>query len=124
MPLPRWLAKINKRLFNPFEVKRGKRPVLTHTGRFSGKTYHTPLDAHAVEGGYIFVANYGSKSDWCQNILATGSARLRIGGEVVELGAPRLLDQDEAWQELPEGTKPMPGYLNITEYLRMDVENN
>jgi hypothetical protein len=42
MPLPRWLAHINKRVFNPMEVRRGARPVLIHTGRSSGKTYRTP----------------------------------------------------------------------------------
>ena len=35
MPLPRWLAKINKRTFNPIEVRRAARPVLIHTGRSS-----------------------------------------------------------------------------------------
>ena len=30
MPLPRWLAHINKRVFNPMEVRRGARPVLIH----------------------------------------------------------------------------------------------
>jgi len=33
MPLPRWLAQINKRVFNPMEVRRGARQVLIHTGR-------------------------------------------------------------------------------------------
>jgi hypothetical protein len=31
MPLPRWLAHINKRVLNPIEVRRGARPVLIHT---------------------------------------------------------------------------------------------
>jgi hypothetical protein len=26
MPYPRWLAKINKGIFNPSEIRRGKRP--------------------------------------------------------------------------------------------------
>ena len=48
MPLPRWLAHINKRVFNPMEVRRGARPVLIHTGRSSGKTYRTPLDLSLI----------------------------------------------------------------------------
>lgn len=31
MPLPRWLAHINKRVLDPIEVRRGARPVLIHT---------------------------------------------------------------------------------------------
>ena len=30
--MPKWVAKVNKRTFNKLELKRGKRPVLTHAG--------------------------------------------------------------------------------------------
>lgn len=33
VPLPRWLAQLNKRVFNPREIRRGTRPVLVHVGR-------------------------------------------------------------------------------------------
>ncbi|MFB9301312.1 hypothetical protein [Kibdelosporangium philippinense] len=55
---------MNKRVFNPGAIARGKRPVLTHIGRTSGTTYRTPLDAHPVDGGYLFILVYGSRSDW------------------------------------------------------------
>jgi deazaflavin-dependent oxidoreductase (nitroreductase family) len=124
VPLPTWLAKVNKRVFNPLEIRRGKRPVLTHVGRSSGTTYHTPLDAHRVDGGYIFIANYGSRSDWVRNVLAAGSARLRVDGGEIDLHHPRLLAEEEARRQLPENTKPMPKYLNITEYLLMDIADH
>jgi deazaflavin-dependent oxidoreductase (nitroreductase family) len=121
MPLPRWLAQINKRVFNKMELKRGVRPVLTHVGRSSGKTYHTPLDAHPVENGFIFILNYGSASDWVKNIMASGSAHLKARGEEFDLVSPRLVTKDEAWQQLAETTKPIPDYMNVTEYLQMDI---
>ena len=61
MPLPRWLAHINKRVFNPMEVRRGARPVLIHTGRSSGKTCRTPLHAHRLPDGYLFIPLYGPR---------------------------------------------------------------
>jgi hypothetical protein len=61
MPMPRWWGQINKRVFNPRELKRSVRPVLAHVGRTSGKTYRTPLDAHPVDGGYLFILVYGSE---------------------------------------------------------------
>lgn len=64
MPMPKWLTHVNKRVFNPGAIARGKRPVLTHIGRTSGTTYRTPLDAHPVDGGYLFILVYGSRSDW------------------------------------------------------------
>lgn len=120
MPMPRWWTKINKRVFNPLELRRGARPVLTHVGRRSGKTYRTPLDAHPVDGCYLFILVYGSQSDWVRNVLAAGHARLTIGGEDVELTAPRLVDEDEAWQALPDSVRRPPRVLRIGEYLRMD----
>lgn len=120
MPLPSWLAQINKRVFNPMELRRGDRPVLIHTGRTSGKEYHTPLDAHPVDGGFVFFVNYGAAtSDWVRNILASGEAILLWEGEEIRLDAPRVVSQDEAFRSLSGDVKPMPEWLNITEYLHM-----
>jgi len=121
MPLPRWLAELNKRTFNKREVKRGKRPVLTHVGRTSGKAYHTPLDAHPVDSGYIFIVNYGAGSDWVQNILAAATAQLRIGDDIIDLDSPRIVTKDVALPQLAAGTKTPPGWMNVTEFLQMDI---
>ncbi len=118
--MPRWWTRINKRVFNPAELRRGKRPVLTHVGRTSGATYRTPLDAHAVDGGYVFILVYGSRSDWVRNSMAAGHARLTVDGKDVDLAAPRLITGDEAWRAIGEGVKRPPGFLRIDEYLRMD----
>ncbi len=123
MPGPMWLAQVNKRLFNKAELKRGVRPVLTHVGRSSGRTYHTPLDAHPVENGYIFILMYGSGSDWVKNVLAAGTARLTVDGEEFELASPRVVTKDVAWQQLPATTKAPPDYLRVTEFLQMDISH-
>lgn len=121
MPMPMWVAQVNKRLFNKLELKRGKRPVLTHVGRSSGKTYRVPLDAHRVDNGFIFILMYGSGSDWVRNVLAAGTASLRIGGEEFDLVSPTVVTRDVAWPQLPETTKAPPGFLNVTEFLQMDI---
>jgi deazaflavin-dependent oxidoreductase (nitroreductase family) len=121
MPMPRWWGHINKRVFNPMELRRGVRPVLAHVGRTSGETYRTPLDAHRVEGGYVFILVYGSRSDWVRNVLASGSARLTVDGADLELVAPRLVSEGEAWRAVGDDAKRPPAFLNITEYLRMDL---
>ena len=121
MPMPRWWGQINKRVFNPRAIAGGRWPVLTHVGRTSGTTYRTPLDAHPVDGGYLFVLVYGSGSDWVQNVLAAGSARLRVDGRDLDLTAPRLVERDEALHALPDGAPRPPRILRITEFLRMDL---
>ena len=91
MPVPMWVAQINKRVFNKMELKRGKRPVLTHKGRSSGTTYRTPLDAHRANDSFIFILMYGSDSDWVRNVMASGSAGLKIMNDSWDLVTPRLI---------------------------------
>ena len=119
--MPRWWGHINKRVFNPGQIKKGVSPVVTHVGRSSGRTYQTPLDAHPVDGGYIFILVYGSGSDWVKNILAAGSATLRVEGEDTPLVSPRLVTEETAWRLLPPATKRPPKLLRISEYLQMDI---
>jgi deazaflavin-dependent oxidoreductase (nitroreductase family) len=121
MPMPSWWGHINKRVFNPRAIASGKWPVLTHVGRTSGRTYRTPLDAHPVDRGYLFVLVYGSGSDWVQNVLAAGHARLRVDGREMELVAPRIVGEAEAFQALAEDVSRPPKILRITEFLRMDL---
>ena len=106
MPYPRWLAKINKRIFNPVSIRRGNYPVLIHVGRSSGRSYQTPLDAFPTVTGYVLVARYGPNSDWVQNVLAADTAILRIDGAEHRLASPRLADQEAALHALVSDEPP------------------
>ncbi|MCP3975678.1 MAG: nitroreductase family deazaflavin-dependent oxidoreductase [bacterium] len=121
MPLPKLLARVNKRTFNKMEIKKGVRPTLTHVGRKSGMEYKVPLDAHAVAGGYIFILMYGADSDWVRNILVAGTARLTIDGKEIDLVSPRVINTEAAWAQLPTTAKAPPGFAKVTEYLQMDT---
>ena len=121
MPLPRWLAHINKRVFNPWTMRRGDQPVLIHVGRSSGKIHRTPLDAHSLSDGYVFIPMYGPRTDWLKNVMANGTASLTIGGKDVELVAPRLVQKRDIWSLLPPMTKCPPGISDESELLRMDI---
>ena len=123
MPLPRWLARINKRVFNPLEIRRGARPVLIHRGRSSGKTYRTPLDAHPLPDGYVFIPMYGPRTDWLKNVLVAGTARLSIRGEEIEVESPQVVRKGDVWPLLPTNTKTPPGISDGSELLRMDVRS-
>ena len=120
MPYPRWLAKVNKRVFNPRELRRGKRPVVIHVGRSSGTVYQTPLDAHPTKEGYVLVVRYGPSSDWVQNILVADTATLRVGGEELRLDSPRLVSQQEALDQLSPGSEPGADFFKAADYLLMN----
>lgn len=121
MPVPQWMAKINKRVFNPMELRRGKRPVITHVGRSSGKEYRTPLDAHRTDGGFVFILMYTSGCDWVQNVMAAGSAKLSVGDDDFDLTLPRLITKAEAAAVVSPETNLQPGRVKGIEYLQMDI---
>ncbi len=121
MPIPRWIARANRRFFNPRELKKGKRPVLAHVGRRSGTIHSTPLDAHPIDGGFLFIPNYGPRSDWVLNILASGSATLTKDGVEYTLVHPRLIGLDESRSLVSEDVKVPPPLVNIDQCLRMDI---
>lgn len=120
MAYPRWLAKINKRLFNPRELRRGKYPILIHTGRVSGTSYSTPMDAHPTRDGFVLVVRYGPRSDWVRNAISAGGATLRIDGEDHALAAPRLVGETEALAALPDGYDPGADFTKAEDFLLMD----
>jgi deazaflavin-dependent oxidoreductase (nitroreductase family) len=122
MPLPRWLAKVNKRVFNPLTMRRGKHPVLIHVGRKSGRTYRTPLDAHRLPDGYLFIPMYGPKTDWVNNVLTAGEARLDTEGQEINLIAPRMVRKGDVWSNLPP-TRTPPGISDSSELLQMDIRH-
>jgi deazaflavin-dependent oxidoreductase (nitroreductase family) len=121
MPYPRWLARINKRLFNPRAIHKGGYPVVRHVGRTSGKSYETPLDAFPTKSGYVLVARYGPESDWVRNILASGTATLRIGSEEHTLTSPRLVSQDEAFDALVSAVPPAD-FTKAEDFLLLDYQ--
>ncbi len=121
MPVPKWIARVNKHTFNKAELKRGKRPVLTHRGRSSGRIYRTPMDAHRVDGGFVFFPMYGPDSDWVKNALAAGSASVLKNGTGYDLTSPRLISRTEAERLVADGTPMPPDRLGISDFLQMDL---
>lgn len=119
MAYPRWLAKINKRLFNPGQVRKGRYPIVTHVGRRSGNAYQTPLDAFPTDTGYVLVARYGPESDWVRNVLAAGEASLRVDGTEHTLDTPRLVGLDEALDALAASDPPRD-FTRAGDFLLMD----
>ncbi len=110
MPMPLWWGQINKRVFNLRAVRNGKWQVIRHVGRSSGQRFRTPLEALTVDGGFIFMLVYGSRSDWVQNVIAAGMATLEIDGDTVDLIGPELISADEAFggRLAPGGRRSAP----------------
>ncbi len=93
MPIPRVVRQWNKAGVN--RVTKHIAPwtpgfgVVT-TSRRSGRSYQTPVNVFATEGGYLFALTYGQDTDWVKNVLAADGCELRTRGRAVRLTSPRL----------------------------------
>ena len=105
MPLPRWLARSNRRLTNHVlgRIPRRISPfvLVTHIGRKSGRQYSTPLAAFATESGYVLTPTYGLEADGVRNLLAMPGFAIDRRGRRIALQNPRVVSRADAWPHLP-----------------------
>jgi deazaflavin-dependent oxidoreductase (nitroreductase family) len=92
--------------------------MLTHVGRKSGRTYHTPINVFRRGDHYVFALTYGSDVQWLKNIFAAGSVEMRTRGRDIRLVEPELIvDPELRLMPLP---LRIAGKLNrVSEFLRM-----
>jgi deazaflavin-dependent oxidoreductase (nitroreductase family) len=104
MPLPRWIAVVNKRFTNRFIepfVRRFKHyAVVHHVGRVSGSSYRTPVYAFAGRNHWYIALTYGPEADWVRNVMTEGGS-IRFASNHQKITAMTLVGRDEAWHHLP-----------------------
>jgi deazaflavin-dependent oxidoreductase (nitroreductase family) len=71
-----WLIK---HVMNPLFLLTGAFPVLTITGRRSGKPYRTPINVLELNGSRYLVSPRG-ETGWSRNLRASGHASLKLRG--------------------------------------------
>jgi deazaflavin-dependent oxidoreductase (nitroreductase family) len=69
--------------------------IVTHTGRTTGRSYHTPVNVFRRGDRYLFFLTYGSEAHWVKNILAAGSCTLETRRRIVDLVEPELVTDPE-----------------------------
>jgi deazaflavin-dependent oxidoreductase (nitroreductase family) len=108
VPLPGWLARLNRRVTNP-----ALRPVATrlpyfgvvlHRGRVSGRIYRTPVNAFPHRDGFLIALTYGRDVDWVKNVIAADGCRLIHRRRALDLVGPRV-------HPLREGAGAIPGWI-------------
>ena len=80
--------------------------IVEHTGRRSGRVYHTVLWAFPHNGDMVIALTYGPQADWVRNVVAAGSCRVKWIGRWRRLTAPEVL-------EGPAATRLMPRVLRV-----------
>ena len=89
----RWLAR---RVMNPQQMKSAGTPgayasIIRHEGRKTGTPYETPVDARALDDGFVITLPYGERPNWFQNVMASGSASIVHEGRTHTVGQPRVV---------------------------------
>lgn len=74
--------------------------VIHHTGRRSGRRYHTPLNCFPVDDAVIVALTYGPDTDWLANIEA-GPATLESVGTERAIRSVEMIRRGRAWPHLP-----------------------
>ena len=122
MPLPRSLAKFNRRYTNKMSRHiAGWLPgfgIVIHSGRRSGRTYETPVNVFHSKGGFVFALTYG-RADWVQNVMAAGSAQLRSRRKVHEIVNPTIVAAPRH-PDLPLVPRTILTWIDVHEELLVD----
>lgn len=125
MPLPRTLARFNRRVTNPIQrLWAGRLPgfgIVEHVGRRSGTVYRTPVNVFEVPDGFVVAVNYGVESDWVQNLLAAGQGHVVHRGRRVRVEQPTMVRGNEALALLPPVPRFLVARLGVREVLTVAV---
>ena len=122
--IPHAVGRFNKVVTNKVFVHlAGHGPFieLEHVGRRSGRVYRVPLNAFRTGDIVTFALTYGPRVDWLRNVRAAGGCRVRIGREIVTLGAPVDLSTDVGMARMPAPTRVVLRLTRVEGVVEMPV---
>lgn len=126
MHLPRALARINRRVINPIQLRyAGVIPghgIVGHRGRRTGRSYRTPVLVFRRSGGFSMIVGYGVGSDWVRNLLAGDGGELQHRRRRYTLSGPRLVRGAEAYGALPAVVAVLARLAGVEAVLLVDAK--
>ncbi len=122
MPLPRTVARLNKRFLNrvirPVARLLPFLAVVHHVGRVSGRAYAVPVNIFRDGDDIIVPLTYSSESDWVKNVLAAGWCELETRGQRIRMTRVVLeTDREKRWA--PGVIRFFLGRIGVHEVMRL-----
>jgi deazaflavin-dependent oxidoreductase (nitroreductase family) len=121
MPLPRSLARFNRRFTNrilsAIPARLSPFVFVEHVGRRTGTRYRTPVAAFGHPAGWVIALTYGSGADWVGNVQAADGAVLYRRGVAEVVSRPMVVGRPEAFPHLPVLIRLFLRLLGATEFL-------
>jgi len=125
MHLPRALARMNRRVVNPIQLRyAGIIPghgIVGHRGRRTSRYYRTPVLVFRRAGGFSMIVGYGVQSDWVRNLLAGDGGELQHRRQHYTLSGPRLVRGTEAHEALPAVMRLVARLAGVEAVLLVDA---
>ena len=121
MPLPRSLARFNRRWTNrvlgAIPARISPFVMVEVVGRRSGVPHRTPVAAFSHPAGWLIALTYGSGADWVRNVEAADGSVLHRRGVAEVVSEPVVVGRVEAFPHLPWLIRQFLRILGTTEFL-------
>jgi deazaflavin-dependent oxidoreductase (nitroreductase family) len=120
MPIPKAVARVNRKLTNPILLPVARRlpgfAVVTHVGRRTGTAYRTPVNVFRHGERWVIALTYGADSQWVRNALAAGEIRIETRRRQLLLVAPEVV-HDPSRTMIPPPARWILGLLHVDDVL-------
>ncbi len=118
------LIRLQRAIINPKQMRSAGTPgayasVIRHCGRTSGRPYETPVGVVAADGGFLIALVYGSRTNWLQNVLASGSATIVHEGHIYQVDRPEIIPMQAVAAQFASGDQRGFRWLDVDQALRV-----
>jgi deazaflavin-dependent oxidoreductase (nitroreductase family) len=118
------LIRLQRAIINPRQMRSAGAPgayasVIRHRGRTSGRPYETPVGVVAADDGFLIALVYGSRTNWLQNVLASGSATIVHEGQTYGVDQPELISMQAVSAHFTTGDQQGFRLLRVDQALRV-----
>jgi deazaflavin-dependent oxidoreductase (nitroreductase family) len=118
------LIRLQRAIINPKQMRSAGTPgayasVIRHRGRTSGRPYETPVGVVAADDGFLIALVYGSRTNWLQNVLASGSATIVHEGNTYSVDHPEVIAMQAVATRFSPGDQRGFRWLDVDQVLRV-----
>jgi deazaflavin-dependent oxidoreductase (nitroreductase family) len=124
MPIPRAVTTLNRDVLNKAMVHlagHGWFVELEHVGRRSGRVFRVPMMAFDGADHVTVALTYGPRVDWLANLRAAGGGRMHLRDELLTLGPPVFIDEEEGLRRMPQPPRALLPVLGCHDFVEIPV---
>jgi deazaflavin-dependent oxidoreductase (nitroreductase family) len=96
--------------------------VLHHSGRRSGRIYHTPLGMRRSGDTVVIPRTFGEDAAWYRNTVAAGWAEATYLGRCYRLVNPQVIDYETAAAAFPNYERLQFRLIGINQFVSLRIK--